>query len=298
MAYDIKKSGEGVILKVLVGADPDLVGLKINNSTVISMKYKEFYGIVWSVYGSVERNHFWNSLSTHFLNCEEDDELIVLETILMTSNDLYDSEFLFKAFKLYHGADIYSCYKINYKVVDGKIRFGGVGNTLMYVHARGLVKPWYSLEEKQKAEFPHWYSTTFSKLCESKRNDKYQSMLTMYDMSYLIGICELEYVMLFIILEMLFGIDNINITAFIAKGTSKLIGKNSEEKRYVRNRMCNLYDVRSRYVHDGKKVSNEDLFELREIVRRVLIEVFNRGYHMSDKSMAELRDTLLGISLQ
>ena len=296
MEYAINFSGDTVILNVLVGADSTLVGLKVNNSTVISMKYKELHRIVSKVYGLVEQNNFWNSLSTHFIHCQEDDELIVLETICMTGIDLVDSERLFKAFKLFHGADIFSCYKINYKVIDGKICFGGLGNTKMYLHARGLVKPLYSLDEKRKAEFPHWYTSTFSKLSQEKFNNKYQSMLVMYDTSYLMGLCEAEFVMLFTILEMLFGIENIDITKNIAKGTSKLVGKNANEKSYIRNRMVKLYDVRSRYVHDGKKILHEYLFELREVVRRVLIEILNRDYHMQDRSLEELRDSLLGIS--
>ena len=86
------------------------------------------------------------------------------------------------------------------------------------------------LDDEQKAKFPQWYVSTFSKLSSNKLNDKYQSMLVMYDMSYLIGLCEAEYVMLFTILEMLFGIENKDITKNIAKGTSKLVGKNAKEK--------------------------------------------------------------------
>ena len=59
------------------------------------------------------------------------------------------------------------------------------------------------------------------------------------------------------------------------------------------NQIYQLYDVRSRYVHDGKDVPQEALFELREIVRRVLVEICNRGYHVKDKSLEELRDMLL-----
>ena len=118
-------------------------------------------------------------------------------------------------------------------------------------------------------------------------------MIHRYDISYMIGICEAEYVMLFTILETLFGTDLTKITSHIAKGTSVLIGGSSKEKRAIRNQIYQLYDVRSRYVHDGKDVPQESLFELREIVRRVLVEICNRGYHVKDKSLEELRDMLL-----
>ena len=99
--------------------------------------------------------------------------------------------------------------------------------------------------------------------------------------------------MLFTILEMLFGKDRAKIQSNIAKGTSKLIEKTAKKKSELRNKMIQLYDTRSRFVHQGKNVPQEELFELREIVRKVLVEVCNRGYHSKDKSLEELRDELL-----
>ena len=55
--YKIKTNGERVILSVLVGADQSLIGLKIKNSTVISMKLGELRAIVCSIYGEVENNY-------------------------------------------------------------------------------------------------------------------------------------------------------------------------------------------------------------------------------------------------
>ena len=51
MAYILKGDGIRVTLSVLVGASPTLVGLKLNNSAIISMQYQELYDIVLKVYG-------------------------------------------------------------------------------------------------------------------------------------------------------------------------------------------------------------------------------------------------------
>lgn len=59
--------------------------------------------------------------------------------------------------------------------------------------------------------------------------------------------------------------------------------------------MKKLYGVRSKYVHEGKKVSWEDLFELRHIVCAVLIKLIDLGYHSKDSTFDNLRtEVLLG----
>lgn len=281
------------ILNVLVGADDSLVGLKIKNSVIISMMFHEFYEIVMNVYGSKEFNRLTEDLLSHHIPPVNDSRLTVLETVTEDSYDIFAPDLILKALKLYHGADVYSCYTINYVFDGAKLRFGGIGNTLKYVHAVGFVKPQYSLTQEEKDSFSQWYESTFSKLIDTNQSDTFRAMIRMYDTSYLIGICELEYIMLFTILEMMFEINGEEITSNIAKGTSKLLGKNAKEKGKIRNQMFTLYDTRSRYIHDGNDVPHSDLFALREIVRKVLVEICNREYHTKDKSLEELRDSLL-----
>lgn len=285
-------------MSVLVGADPSLVGLKVNNSTIISMKYKELFAIAISIYGTSEERNFLYALSDHHLLPDYDSDIFVLETICTDPLDDFASELIPKALKLYHGADIYTCYSINYRIEDGKLRFGGLGNICKgFYHSRGLIVPHYELTEEQKNEFPTWYESTFLKINFGDRSDKYKAMIRMYDTSYLIGICESEYIMLFTVLEMLFGTDsNDKISKNIRKGTSKLLGTSAKERKTLNNKVHYLYEVRSRYVHNGMNVNHKDLFELREIVRRVLIEIFNRNYHTEESSLEELRDSLLTTS--
>lgn len=301
MPYRLRESGNQVILSVLIGADQPMIGLSVKHSKIISMKFGELDSIIQEAYGIAEKNRFLNSVMDHYrfptthgevLNLNDCD-LIVLETVCDSPSDYFATDMILRALKLYHGADIYSCYSVNYRFEDGKIRFGGLGETVQYRHAIGLVKPHYSLTEQEKTDFPAWYSSVFIKTFQPYCNESYRAMVHRYDTSYLIGICEAEYVMLFTILETLFGTDLTKITSHIAKGTSALIGGSSKEKRSLRNQIYQLYEVRSRYVHDGNDVPQESLFELREIVRRVLVEICNRGYHTKDKSLDELRDILL-----
>lgn len=301
MPYRLRESGDQVVLSVLIGADVSLIGLRANRSKIISMKFGELDSIIQEAYGAAEKNRFINSVMDHYrlpatpgevLNLNDCD-LIVLETICESPSDYFATDMILRALKLYHGADIYSCYSINYGYEDGMIRYGGLGETVKYRHAIGFMKPHYALTEEKKANFPEWYSSVFTKTFQPYCNENYRAMVHRYDISYLIGICEAEYVMLFTILETLFGTDLTKITSHIAKGTSALIGGSSKEKRSLRNQMYQLYDVRSRYVHDGKEVPQESLVELREIVRRVLVEICNRGYHTKDKNLNELRDMLL-----
>lgn len=301
MPYRLVESGEPVILSVLIGADPSLIGLKVNNSTVISMKFGELDSLVQKVYGFAEKNLFSKSVTDYYhittahgeMVYLSDCDLVVLETVCNDSFDSVATQYILRALKLYHSADIFSCYSMNYRFQDGKIRFGGHGSVTQYRHAVGLVTPQYVLTEKQKNDFPEWYSSVFMKMMKSKCSSGYRAMLGRYDLSYMLGICDAEYVMLFTTLETLFGTDLDKITSHIAKGTSVLLGGSAKEKRAIRNQMYQLYEVRSRYVHDGKNVPKESLVQLREIVRRVLVEICNRGYHTKDKNLNELRDMLL-----
>ena len=298
MSYSLKETNKTTILNVLVGVDESLVGLKIKNSIITSMTFQEFYGIVMQAYGVKEINRLNDSLSSHRVLPVNDSKLFVLETVTEDDFDVFAPDLIIKALKLYHSADVYSCYTINYRVAGNKICFGGIGHTLKYVHAIGLIAPQYSLTQDEKKAFPQWYKSTFPKLIDTNRSDTFRAMVRMYDTSYLIGICELEYVVLFTILEMMFEIEGENITANIAKGTSRLLGKNAKEKGKIRNQMVTLYNIRSRYIHDGKDVPHSDLFALREIVRKVLVEICNRGCHTKDKSLEELRDSLLAPPFQ
>ena len=301
MSYRLMESGDRVILSVLIGTDQSLIGLRVNHSKIISMKFGELDNIIKEAYGVAEKNRFLNLVMDHYkppavpgevLNLSDCD-LIVLETICENPSDYFATDTILKALKLYHGADIYSCYSVNYRFENGKICFGGLGETVQYRHAVGLIEPNYSLTATQKDEFPGWYASFFPIRFQENRNDRFKAMIRMYDTSYLIGICESEYIMLFSILEMLLGSGNSEITYQISRGTALLLSNTSEEMHAIYKRMKKLYTARSKYVHSGQEISCDCLFELREYVRKVLVKVAELEYHTNDKKFDDLRDEIL-----
>lgn len=301
MPYRLRESGDRVILSVLIGADQSMIGLSVKHSKIISMKFGELDSIIQEAYGIAEKNRFLNSVMDHYrpsttpgkvLNLSDCD-LVVLETICENPGDLFAPETILKAMKLYHGADIYSCYSVNYRFEDGKICFGGLGETVQYRHAIGFVKPHYSLTEQEKTDFPAWYSSVFLRIIQIDHNDSYKSMIRTYDTSYLLGICESEYITLFSILEMLLGSGNTEITYQISRGTALILSNSENEMLEIYKQMKKLYKARSQYVHSGKTIAHEHLFDLREIVRKVLIRIAELGYHSKEKTFDELREKIL-----
>ena len=293
MAYQLKTDGSRVMLYVLAGADKSLAGLSIRNSTIITMTFNELYSIITQTLGIQERNHFIISLFEHYIHQRDDEEIVVLESIEQgDKREWFELDFI-EMLKLYHSGDIYCCYYTSYKYKAGRIISGGKIINVTYAHAIGTIPCPYSLTDSEKTGFPQWfayfYPQTRTKIC----NDSFKSMLKMYDRSYLIGITESEYIMLFSILEMIFGSGHSEITYQISRGTALLLSQSSDEMNTIYKQMKKLYTVRSKYVHNGTKVPLERLYELREMVRKVLIRLVVIGYHAKDKSFDELRDEIL-----
>lgn len=293
MAYIINQNGDRVVLHVLVGADKSLIGLKVHHCSIISMTVKEFHTLVIQTRGIQENNHFIVSLFAHHISVNDDDELVVLEAVEKDDDRNFFEDQLLKMLKLYNAGDIYSCYFISYRYKEGKIVNGGRGTVLMYTHAIGFVPAKYSLTAEQSDHFPEWFDQYFPKLFASERNDVYKAMLQTYDNSYLLGIGESEYIMLFSILEMLFGTGNTEITYQISRGTALLLSNSSDEMETVYKQMKKLYTARSKYVHNGVKIPTESLYQLREIVRQVLVILVDLNYHTNVKSFDELRTKIL-----
>lgn len=101
--------------------------------------------------------------------------------------------------------------------------------------------------------------------------------------------------MLFSILEMIFGSGHSEITYQISRGTALLLSSNSDDMENLYKRMKKLYGERSQYVHSGTKIKIECLYELRDIVRRVLIVLIDLEYHKQGASFKDLqREIMLG----
>lgn len=293
MAYKIKENGNRVILHVLAGGTQSLVGLHICHCEIISMTVREFGYLLVQTRGQYEYGHFLTSLFEHGVPSQDDDEIIVLEAEEVEGKiDIFE-ESIFDAMKLYKAEDIFSCFFISYRFQNGKICGGGRGRVVHYEHAIDHLLPKYTLSPEEKKHFSTWFETFYLPFLKQKKSDIFRSMLRAYNTSYLVGIVELEFIMLFTILEMTLGSGNSEITYQISRGTALLLSSSPKEMEEIYRKMKKLYAVRSKYVHKGERIPRESLYELREIVRKVLIKLVDLGYHAEDKNIEALRTQIL-----
>lgn len=293
MAYQLRTDCQQVTLYVLIGADPSLVGLSVHNCKVISISYVDFANLVIQTYGREALLHFSVSISEgEFIPTHSD--LTVLEIVDSAGRgiDFYDRHF-FALLKLFKAEDIFPCYSMVYSCKDGVLTNPGFRHRIEYKHAVVPCDSRYGMEEAEKASFEQWFDKYASLLFRTEINEQFRNMLRSYDQSFLIGIPEMEYIMLFSILEMLFGTGNTEITYQISRGTALLLSSTSEEMNTTYKQMKKLYTVRSKYVHNGVDVPLINVYQLREIVRRVLIKLVDLGYHASEKTFDDLRTVIL-----
>lgn len=293
MVYQYKDNCKRVVLHILVGADNSLVGLKVHNCSIISMKFSDLTTLVTQTHGREAIHHLTVSLSERQL-IRNDADLVALEIIDKTGKESeFYEDYLLEIMKLYKAEDIYSCYRTTYAYQDGRISTEGFIYKVEYKHAVDFCPPRYHLGQWEKDYFPIWFDTQIQQLFVQRQNEKYANMLNVYDKSYLIGIAELEYIMLFSVLEMIFGSGNSEITYQISRGTALLLSNTADEMAQFHKEMKKLYNIRSKYVHSGVKISWDSLYKLREIVRKVLIKLVELGYHTSEKTFDELQNSIL-----
>lgn len=276
MSYKIKMDAKRVILDVLAGADKSLVGISIENCNIVQIPRNEFLALACTALGVGEKHLAFNSIFSHRAYPVAEEQLIVLETVKTSDMSSFHRDMILEALKLYKAADIYSCYWFSYRYEKntGELHHGSLGKVCHYEHAYNEVPGKYSLTESEKEYFPTWYESHRGMFAH-KLSPKLREMKRLYFDSYLIGKVNPAFVMLFVVLEMLYGGDERDgISKRIKEGVSSLIGKNSNEKHSISYKVSRLYDERSKYVHDGESVSWESLFLLRDYVRRVLVKLY------------------------
>lgn len=293
MAYEIKQNCERVVLNVLAGADKSIIGLGILNCKVISMTMQELQDLVVLTRGQVELNYFHTTLFSHQIHACNNEEIIVLEYVETTESDELLAYCILDLLKLYKAEDIYSCYSLDYRYRDGKLTHSSLAKIIRYEHAIDHLPARYTLADDEKANFSPWLNKYYTKLKSTDLNDSYKSMLKAYQTAFLVGIVELEYIMLFSILEMIFGSGHSEITYQISRGAALLLSDSSSEMEVVYKQMKKLYGVRSKYVHGGEKVHWDSLFELRDVVRKVLLKLIDLNYHAKGASFDDLRNKIM-----
>lgn len=182
---------------------------------------------------------------------------------------------------------------MNYKIEKGKLKWGGYGKITDYPHALGFNNNKFSMAESEKESFHMWFDEYKKITSSTDENDQFNKALRTYNLSYYIGFPELEFIMLFTILEMLFSEGHSEISYQISRGTSLLLSNSTEEMKSNFKKMKNLYTARSKYVHEGTSIKSEELIELRELVRKIILKFIEMHYHNKDKTFKDLREKIL-----
>lgn len=279
MEYMFTTTGDRVRLDVLANADKSMVGLQIGNCKIISVRYFDFLTLVVSVLGEKEINNFeltlfkYHALPSQQESGENDDSIIVMESV----GDFLSAETVLDSLKFYQSTDIFSCYLFSYRFVDGKLCGGGLGKVLLREHAIHWPFKLYKMTNGDQSEFQTWFES-HREICAVNQNEKFQKMKSLYLDSYLIGDADLSFAMLSVVLEMMVNSTS-ELQYRISRNVAIFLSSSRNEMKDIFKNVKRLYGIRSKYVHEGKSVSWEALFELREIVRKILVLMYNQGMH-------------------
>lgn len=288
MEYKINATGERVRLDVLANADKSIIGLQVGNCKIISMQYSELFFLVRKVMGEQEVNNFVNALFKH--RCypsEEESSVIVMETV----GDLHEPEIILQSLKLYKAVDVFSCYFLSYRFMNNELHCGGIGKVYLPEHGIYWPNKRYEVTDKELLEFPIWIEE-HGGICFGDYNEKFSKMKRLYLDSYLPDDTNQSFLTLFVVLEMMFGaMGELNFR--ISRGVGVFLSSGRDEMKEIVKSVKKLYNTRSKYVHVGNNVSYEELFELREIVRRVIVLMFEREMHKPEFNFKVFTDEII-----
>lgn len=281
MEYNIKRNAK-VILNVLAGADKSMVGLRFGqNTSIIEISEEDFTQIMLMTRSKKEYNAYSYDIFKHrarIANDSKNASFIVMETIKTTENMIEDYVIACDLFKFYKAKDIYSCYQLDYQCNNeiNTVRGSGEVRIVKYEHAVDHLPRSYSLSDEEKENFKEWYNSHVG-LVVGLKNQNLKKMIDLYLDSYLVGKVNPSFIMLFVVLEMVYGVNKTDISKNIRKGVSKFLGNNSKEREKIYNDIYKLYDDRCKYVHAGVDVDWDSLFLLRDYVRRVIVKLYDNS---------------------
>lgn len=281
MEYNIDVSGTRVRLDVLANADPSLVGVQIGNCRIISMPENELAGIVIAAYGELIRYHYLRTLTKYRTLIPTDTKngsikpLVVIETKEGNGGEA-DVRQIVNLLKLYKATDVFSCYKAVYKFENQKLTRGGEVELIMPEHPLFWPDQPYQLCEEEREGLGQWYET-YKGILQHSNHDKFKRIVRMYMDSFQTGEIETSFVILCVILEMLFGAQGGELNYRISRGAALFLSTSKDEMRSIQSQVKKLYTSRSKYVHEGKQIEPERLFEIREFIRKTIILMYERG---------------------
>lgn len=108
-----------------------------------------------------------------------------------------------------------------------------------------------------------------------EKNDRFKRAMSFYNSSFLPIDKSIRFVLLFSALEALFNLNEEDkiITDEISRYASKIQFLSSKKEKNMYYKIADYYDIRSTYIHGNnpRPITTENEFDLREIVRKVLI---------------------------
>lgn len=289
----IFKNRPYVMLIAVAGADNSLVGLKVDGFEFILMRYSELKEIVIETRGIYGLGRFEHSLLWNGISIIDDDEVLVLEYVCQNTSPQQVYTSFFDMLRLFKAEAIFGCDFTSYKYQDGYVRSGGWGMTNVFNFSHSFIGKEYSLTSEEKDKFTMWYLKTMPTINNCITNNVFGNMLLSYQRSYMIGLPSLSFIMLFSILEMVFGSGHTEITYQISRGTALLLTHSKDEMNDMFKEMKRLYAIRSRYVHQGDNIDTNSVLKLRNIVRLVLLRLIDLGYNNKERLFSELQSEIL-----
>ncbi len=105
------------------------------------------------------------------------------------------------------------------------------------------------------------------------KNNRYKRAFRFYNSSFVPDDCDIRFTLLFSSLESLFNLNGKHVKNTIAEYSSKILFLSSEDELETNNRLLDFYKKRSEFIHGNNppQITFEEEFELREIVRKVLL---------------------------
>lgn len=126
-----------------------------------------------------------------------------------------------------------------------------------------------------------------------EKNNRFKRALSFYNNSFIPNDKYIRFILLFSSLESLFNLneEDKKISTQISKYTSKIQFLSTKECRSMKNKIIDYYKIRSAYIHGNEPISitDENEFDLREIVRKVLIIYWyiSLGYRINSSEEME-----------
>ncbi len=264
---------ENIRLDVLANADESMIGLELGNSKIIPICYDDFYSHVISKLGKEEINNLRLALfKYHVLPVQTNDNTKKNLVVMKTTGDLHSADNILDVLKFYQSSDIFSCYTF----YPGN----SCPRNLLREHAIFWPVKSYAIEHKDFVALQHWFET-HSQICATNHNEKFKKMRTLYLDSYLLDSKELSFVILSVILEMMVNSKS-ELRYRISRSVSLFLSNNKNEMKDIFQCVKRLYDIRSKYVHEGTSIDQQYLFELREIVRKILVLMYEQEMHKAE----------------